>query len=141
MQPIEIYVTNCLPTGTSFGVLASDMTQNVFIPSKLALETGLRPGQRVMASVVPNAQQPEKTPWLAIALHDSLPAPAPALSLADRIRDELANGPATTIELARFLKVNSSEVLDALEAMKLARTDIWALEMDELITDIGLVVK
>jgi hypothetical protein len=131
MQPIEIYVTNILPTGTSFGVLASDMTQNVFIPSKMALETGLRPGQKVMASVVPNAQQPEKTPWLCIALHDSLPAPAP-LTLADRIRDELANGPATTIELARFLKVNSSEVLDALEAMKLARTDIWALEMDEL---------
>jgi hypothetical protein len=139
MEPTEVIVTNILPTGTSFGVLASDMTQNVFIPSKLALETGLRPGMKVMASVVPNAQQPEKTPWLAIALHDSLPAPA--LSLADRIRDELANGPATTIELARFLKVNSSEVLDALEAMKLARTDIWALEMDELITDIGLVVK
>jgi hypothetical protein len=139
MQPTEVIVTNILPTGTSFGVLAADMTQNVFIPSKLALETGLRPGQKVMASVVPNAQQPEKTPWLAISLHDSLPAPA--LSLADRIRDELANGPATTIELARFLKVNSSEVLDALEAMKLARTDIWALKMDELITDIGLVVK
>jgi len=89
MEPTEVIVTNILPTGTSFGVLASDMTQNVFIPSKLALETGLRPGQKVMASVVPNAQQPEKTPWLAIALHDSLPAPAPALSLADRIRDEL----------------------------------------------------
>jgi hypothetical protein len=139
MEPTEVIVTNILPTGTSFGVLASDMTQNVFIPSKLALETGLRPGQKVMASVVPNAQQPEKTPWLAISIEGH--EPEPALSLSDRIRDELANGPATTIELARFLKVNSSEVLDALEAMKLPRTDIWALEMDELITDIGLVVK
>ena len=131
MQPIEIYVTNCLPTGTSFGVLASDMTQNVFIPSKLALETGLRPGMKVMASVVPNAQQPEKTPWLAIALHDSLPAPAPK-TLADKIRDELESGPATTIELAQFLGANSDEVQRALEAMKLPRTDLWALEMDEL---------
>jgi hypothetical protein len=131
MQPIEIYVTNCLPTGTSFGVLASDMTQNVFIPSKLALETGLRPGQKVMASVVPNAQQPEKTPWLAIALHDSLPAPEQK-PLADKIRDELKGGAATTIELAHFLNVNSSEVQRALEAMKLPRTDLWALEMDEL---------
>jgi hypothetical protein len=131
MQPIEVIVTNILPTGTSFGVLASDMTQNVFIPSKLALETGLRPGQKVMASVVPNAQQPEKTPWLAIALHDSLPAPEP-MTLADRIRDELESGPATTIELARFLNVNSSEVQRALETMKLPRTDLWALEMDEL---------
>ena len=139
MQPIEIIVTNCLPTGTSFGVLARDMTQNVFIPSKMALETGLRPGQKVMASVVPNAQQPEKTPWLCIALHDSLPAPV--LSLSDRIREELESGPATTNELAQFLGANSSEVLDALEAMKLPRTDLWALEMDELITDIGLVVK
>ena len=131
MQPIEIYVTNCLPTGTSFGVLASDMTQNVFIPSKLALETGLRPGQRVMASVVPNVQQPEKTPWLAIALHDSLPVPEQK-TLADKIRDELKGGAATTIELAHFLNANSSEVQRALEAMKLPRTDLWALEMDEL---------
>ena len=130
MQPNEVIVTNCLPTGTSFGVLASDMTQNVFIPSKLALETGLRPGMKVMASVVPNAQQPEKTTWLAIALHDSLPAP---LTLTERIRDELANGPATTIELARFLGANSSEVQRALEAMKLPRTDLWALEMEELL--------
>jgi hypothetical protein len=134
MQPNEIIVTNCLPTGTSFGVLASDMTQNVFIPSKLALETGLRPGQRVMASVVPNVQQPEKTPWLAIALHDSLPAPeTQQKTLADRIRDELKGGAATTIELAHFLNVNSSEVQRALEAMKLPRTDLWALEMEELL--------
>jgi hypothetical protein len=131
MEPTEVIVTNILPTGTSFGVLASDMTQNVFIPSKLALETGLRPGQKVMASVVPNAQQPEKTPWLAIALHDSLPEPEPR-TLADKIRDELESGPATTIELAMFLNVNSSEVQRALEAMKLPRTDLWALEMDEL---------
>jgi len=131
MQPIEVIVTNILPTGTSFGVLSSDMTQNVFIPSKLALETGLRPGQKVMASVVPNVQQPEKTPWLAIALHDSLPAPEQK-TLADRIRDELKGGAATTIELAHFLNVNSSEVQRALEAMKLPRTDLWALEMDEL---------
>jgi len=129
MEPTEVIVTNILPTGTSFGVLASDMTQNVFIPSKLALETGLRPGQKVMASVVPNAQQPEKTPWLAISLHDSLPEPR---TLADKIREELESGPATTIELARFLNVNSSEVQRALEAMKLPRTDLWALEMDEL---------
>jgi hypothetical protein len=131
MEPTEVIVTNILPTGTSFGVLAGDMTQNVFIPSKLALEVGLRPGQKVMASVVPNAQQPEKTPWLAISLHDSLPAPTP-MTLADRIREELESGPATTIELAHFLKVNSSEVQRALEAMKLPRTDLWALEMDEL---------
>ena len=131
MEPTEVIVTNILPTGTSFGVLAGDMTQNVFIPSKLALETGLRPGQKVMASVVPNAQQPEKTPWLAIALHDSLPEPEPR-TLADKIRDELESGPATTIELAMFLNVNSSEVQRALEAMKLPRTDLWALEMDEL---------
>jgi len=133
MEPTEVIVTNILPTGTSFGVLASDMTQNVFIPSKLALETGLRPGQKVMASVVPNAQQPEKTPWLAIALHDSLPAPeTQQKTLADKIREELESGPATTNELAHFLKVNSSEMQRALEAMKLPRTDLWALEMDEL---------
>jgi hypothetical protein len=132
MQPTELIVTNRLATGTTFAVLSSDMTQNVFIPSKLALDASLRPGQKVMAQIVPNMSQPEKTPWLAIALHDSLPAPHQP-TLADRIREELANGPATSYELAKFIDADVNDVEAELRRMKLPHTDLYALEMFDLL--------
>jgi hypothetical protein len=131
MQPTELIVTNRLATGTTFAVLASDMTQNVFIPSKLALDASLRPGQKVMAQIVPNMSQPEKTPWLAISLEDAGPLPQP--TLADRIREELANGPATSYELAKFIDADVSDVEAELRRMKLPHTDLYALEMLDLL--------
>jgi len=131
MQPTELIVTNRLATGTTFAVLASDMTQNVFIPSKLALDASLRPGQKIMAQIVPNMSQPEKTPWLAISLEDAGPLPQP--TLADRIREELANGPATSYELAKFIDADVSDVEAELRRMKLPHTDLYALEMMDLL--------
>ena len=131
MKPVEIIVTNRLQTGTAFAVLSSDMTQNVFIPSKLALDASLRPGQKVMAQIVPNMSQPEKTPWLAISLEDAGPLPQP--TLADRIREELANGPATSYELAKFIDADVSDVEAELRRMKLPHTDLYALEMLDLL--------
>jgi hypothetical protein len=131
MQPTELIVTNRLQTGTTFAVLSSDMTQNVFIPSKLALDASLRPGQKVMAQIVPNMSQPEKTPWLAISLEDAGPLPQP--TLADRIREELANGPATSYELAKFIDAEVSDVEAELRRMKLPHTDLYALEMLDLL--------
>ena len=131
MQPTEIIITNKLATGTTFAVLSSDMTQNVFIPSKLALDASLRPGQKVMAQIVPNMSQPEKTPWLAISLEDAGPLPEP--TLADRIREELANGPATSYELAKFINAEVSDVEAELRRMKLPHTDLYALEMLDLL--------
>jgi hypothetical protein len=127
----ELLVTNVLPTGTTFAVLASDMTQNVFIPSKLALDASLRPGQKILAQIVPNVSQPEKTPWLAISLEDAGPLPQP--TLADRIREELSNGPATSYELAKFINAEVSDVEAELRAMKLPHTDLYALEMFDLL--------
>ena len=131
MQPTELIVTNRLQTGTTFAVLASDMTQNVFIPSKLALDASLRPGQKILAQIVPNMSQPDKTPWLAISLEDAEPLPQP--TLADRIRDELANGPATSYELAKFINADVSDVEAELRRMKLPHTDLYALEMLDLL--------
>ena len=87
MQPTEIIITNRLQTGTAFAVLSSDMTQNVFIPSKLALDASLRPGQKVMAQIVPNMSQPDKTPWLAISLEIGLHAPSMDPMLSFYLRD------------------------------------------------------
>jgi hypothetical protein len=131
MQPTEIIITNKLATGTTFAVLSSDMTQNVFIPSKLALDASLRPGQKILAQIVPNMSQPEKTPWLAISLEDAGPLPQP--TLADRIREELANGPATSYELAKFIDADVSDVEAELRRMKLPHTDLYALEMLDLL--------
>jgi hypothetical protein len=131
MQPTELVITNRLQTGTTFAVLSSDMTQNVFIPSKLALDASLRPGQKVMAQIVPNMSQPEKTPWLAISLEDAGPLPQP--TLAERIREELANGPATSYELAKFIDAEVSDVEAELRRMKLPHTDLYALEMLDLL--------
>lgn len=137
----EIIISNIIHTGTGFAVVADNMSESVFIPSRVMHGSNARPGDRVSAMLVPNPTRPEKTPWLAVSLaSEQAPAPTPK-TLADKIREELESGPATTIELARFLDVNSSEVQHALEAMKLPRTDLWALEMDELMTDIGLVAK
>lgn len=136
----EIIISNIIHTGTGFAVVADNMSESVFIPSRVMHGSNVRPGDRVSATLVPNHNRPEKTPWLAVSLDVAQDKPAPK-TLADKIREELESGPATTIELARFLDVNSSEVQRALEDMKLPRTDLWALEMDELMTDIGLVAS
>jgi hypothetical protein len=130
MQPTEIIVTNRLATGTTFAVLASDMTQNVFIPSKLALEAVLRPGQKIMAQIVPNMSQPEKTPWLAISLEDG--GIAPSMDLRDRIRAELEHGAATVYELANALGAGVREVEAELRTMRLPNTELWALDAMDL---------
>jgi hypothetical protein len=135
MQPTEIIITNKLATGTAFAVLADDMTQNVFIPSKLALDASLRPGQKIMAQIVPNMSQPEKTPWLAISLEIGLHAPS--MDLRDRIRGELENGPATVYDLAKMLDADIEDVQAELKSMRLPRTDLWALEQADLLVTVA----
>jgi predicted Rossmann fold nucleotide-binding protein DprA/Smf involved in DNA uptake len=120
MQPTELVVTNRLATGTTFAVLASDMTQNVFIPSKLALDASLRPGQKILAQIVPNMSQPEKTPWLAISLEDAGPLPEQKQSLRDTLGAFIlgnlqADGRATVEEIAEDMNMS-----DAAVAAKLA---------------------
>lgn len=132
MQPTEIIITNILPTGTAFAVLQDDMTQSVFIPSKLSLDFGFSIGEKTSASLIPNPTHGDKTPWLAIALHNGAGGKTPQPDLADRIRDELANGPATAFELARFIDADVKDVQDRLSLMSLPRIDLYALDMSEL---------
>jgi predicted Rossmann fold nucleotide-binding protein DprA/Smf involved in DNA uptake len=113
MQPTELIVTNRLATGTTFAVLSSDMTQNVFIPSKLALDTSLRPGQKILAQIVPNMSQPEKTPWLAISLEDAGPIQKPQSlrdTLAELIIDDLEDGRATVSEIAENMNMADDKI-------------------------------
>ena len=68
----EIIITNRLTTGTTFAARASDNT-SVFVPGKVADACGLRPGDRVMAVLVPNTARPERTPWVAVRVDRSVP--------------------------------------------------------------------
>ena len=122
MQPTELVITNRLQTGTTFAVLSSDMTQNVFIPSKLALDASLRPGQKVMAQIVPNMSQPEKTPWLAISLEDAGPIQPPQPqgrldALAELILENLEQGRATVEEIAEDLYIVDESVAEKLDEL------------------------
>jgi hypothetical protein len=115
MQPTELVITNRLQTGTTFAVLSSDMTQNVFIPSKLALDASLRPGQKILAQIVPNMSQPEKTPWLAISLEDAGPVSRNDTLGAFILGNLQADGRATVEEIAEDMNMS-----DAVVAAKLA---------------------
>jgi hypothetical protein len=135
MLPTEILITNRLQTGTAFAVLASDMTQNVFIPSKHAINAGLRPGQKILAQIVPNVTHGEKTPWVVISLEGGLVAPS--MDLRDRIREELGNGAATVYELANALGAEVRDVEAELRTMRLPHTELWALEQADLLVTVA----
>lgn len=110
-------ITNKLHTGTAFAVLADDMTQNVFIPSKLALDSNLRPGQKIMAQIVPNMSQPDKTPWLAISLEGAEHV-SPDDTLAAFILGNLqADGRATVEEIAEDMNMSDAVVASTLAQM------------------------
>lgn len=101
MQTTEVLISNVLTTGTAFAVLADDMTQSVFIPSKTASEHGLQPGDRVQAILVPNPTRPDKTPWLAVSI--AAEASVPKDDLADKIIADLEEGRATAEEVSESI--------------------------------------
>lgn len=112
----EIIITNTIQTGTGFAVIAEDMSESVFIPSKLMHETSLRPGDRVSALLVPNHTRPDKTPWVAISFADAKPV-SPRDTLADLILDDLQQGRATVEEIAETLSVANHAVNTKLAEM------------------------
>jgi hypothetical protein len=65
---ISILITHILPTGTAFAVTKEKPTEAVFIPGTVARLTDVVVGQEVLALLVPNAHQPDRTPWLAAKL-------------------------------------------------------------------------
>ena len=94
MRLTEIMITHILPTGTTFAVLAEDMTQSVFIPSKLSLQAGLQQSMTVGAIIVPNLTHADKTPWVAIKIDRQGQSFANATTdnLADMILADLREG-------------------------------------------------
>lgn len=112
----EIIISNILPTLTGFGVVADNMHESVFIPSRIMHDANLRPGDRVSAMLVPNPTRPDKTPWLAVSLASDRAPVSPRDTLAAFILGNLqADGRAFVEEIAEDLNMS-----DAVVAAKLA---------------------
>jgi predicted Rossmann fold nucleotide-binding protein DprA/Smf involved in DNA uptake len=133
----EIIITNTIQSGTGFAVIASDMTEGVFIPSKLMHETSLRPGDRVSAMLVPNHTRPDKTPWVAISFDKASLAPVSRPdTLAELIIDDLEDGRATVEEIAENLNM-SDEKIAAKLAELVASGDVVRLTCFDLPEDVA----
>ena len=103
-----ILLTNQLATGSAFALTADN--ENVFIPSKVMLEKGVRVGQKVQAIVVPNMTRPDRTPWLAVSILDAAPLPQED-ALAEMILDLIENdGRGTVEEIATSLNMADAKI-------------------------------
>jgi len=99
-----ILLTNQLATGSAFA-LTEGSNENVFIPSKVMLDKGVRVGQKVQAIVVPNMTRPDRTPWLAVSILDDAPVQQDD-ALAEMILDLIeSDGRATVEEIATSLNM------------------------------------
>jgi hypothetical protein len=108
-----ILLTNQLATGSAFAL--NESNENVFIPSKVMLDKGVRPGQKVQAIVVPNMTRPDRTPWLAVSILDAEPVSQDD-TLDAFILQSLEQGRGTVQEIAEDLNLS-----DAVVASNLAR--------------------
>lgn len=120
MNPTDIIITNTLPTGTGFAIVADNIQESVFVPSRVMQVTDLRPGDRTSAILVPNHTRPDKTPWVAISLVNAQPASAPVSrpdTLADLILDDLQQGRATVEEIAENLNMANEKIAAKLAEM------------------------
>jgi predicted Rossmann fold nucleotide-binding protein DprA/Smf involved in DNA uptake len=109
-----ILLTNQLATGSAFAL--TENNENVFIPSKVMLDKGVRAGQRVQAIVVPNMTRPDRTPWLAVSILDAEPVSRDD-TLANFILDNLEQGRATVEEVAEDLNMSDDKIAAKLAEM------------------------
>jgi predicted Rossmann fold nucleotide-binding protein DprA/Smf involved in DNA uptake len=127
-----ILLTNQLATGSAFALTKDN--ENVFIPSKVMHDKGVRPGQRVQAIVVPNMTRPDRTPWLAVSILDAEPAPQDD-ALAEMILDNLEQGRATVEEVAEDLNMSDDKIGAKLAEMvadgRVVRLTCYDLPEDE----------
>jgi len=113
MKPSKIIITNILPTGTAFALLADNM-ESVFVNASVSNFAGLQVGETVDAEIVPNRQQP-RTPWQATKILRS--AVQPVAGLEQRVTNELWVEEATAQELSEALGADLTAVQFTLDRM------------------------
>lgn len=110
-----ILLTNQLATGSAFAL--TENNENVFIPSKVMLNKGVRVGQKVQAIVVPNMTRPDRTPWLAVSILEAEPVQQDN-ALAEMILDLIeSDGRGTVEEIATSLNMSDAVVAGKLSEL------------------------
>jgi hypothetical protein len=132
MKIATIIVTNILPTGTTFAVLADTM-ESVFVNASVSKFAGLKVGETVQAEIVPNHQQPDRTPWQATKIMRN--ATPPVVGLEQRVTDELWVEEATAKELSEALGADESAVQVTLDRLmsqgKIRAYSVYAINIGE----------
>jgi hypothetical protein len=132
MKTATIIITNILPTGTTFAVLAETM-DSVFVNASVSKFAGLQVGETVRAEIVPNHQQPDRTPWQATKIMRS--AAPPVVELEQRVTDELWVEEATAKELSEALGADEAAVQVTLDRLmsqgKIRAYSVYAIVLGE----------
>jgi hypothetical protein len=80
---LTAFVTNQLPSGTSFALNEHDSAEQIFIPSQLARVQNILPGDRVTVRAIPNKRE-GGAQWFAVFIspivNDPVAPPAPAVT-------------------------------------------------------------
>jgi hypothetical protein len=131
MKTAAIIITNILPTGTTFAVLAETM-DSVFVNASVSKFSGLKVGETVEAEIVPNHMQPDRTPWQATKIMRD--AAQPVIGLEQRVTDELWVEEATAKELSEALGADVSAVQATLDRMisqgKIRAYSVYAIVLE-----------
>lgn len=131
MKTSTIIITNILPTGTTFALLADTM-ESVFVNASVSKFAGLQVGETVQAEIVPNHQQPDRTPWQATKIMRN--AAPPVVGLEQRVTDELWVEEATAKELSEALGADESAVQVTLDRMmsqgKIRAYSVYAIVLE-----------
>lgn len=142
-EKVTIFCTNILDTGTAFG-MRGDTGEQIFIPAMVAKRVGIKIGDKSQATIIPNHQHGERTPWYAIqvdpiqdpdapeTLEDKLGKPV-AMSLDDRIARAITEHEGayhTTAEVATMVSVDTIMASSALNRLfvhgRVARAEVHA---------------
>ena len=131
MKIADIIVTNILPTGTTFALLAENM-EAVFVNASVSKFSGLQVGETVQAEIVPNHQQPDRTPWQATKIMRN--AAPPVVGLEQRVTNELWVEEATAKELSKALGADETAVQVTLDRMmsqgKIKAYSVYAIALE-----------
>jgi hypothetical protein len=139
-MPVEdILITNILPTGTAFGVLATTHSESVFIPARVTRDADIGLGDCVRALIVPNQTHRDRTPWVVVKFEGHMTPGARLDNLPAKVLQELENGPATAREVARFLEEQFDDVDAVLRTLAdnggVVHTRLYALRMEDLLAE------
>lgn len=110
----NILITNRLATGTTFAVVQDKHDEQVFVPARTLADLDVKAGDVVRALLVPNAREPERTKWMAVAARVDKKKTSLEI-LVDRIVADLTSeGMATVEELTDTMQATTQEIEDAL---------------------------